>query len=66
MAKRHLDLTNMDMIYMLFTEAVLHNRTRLLKEELGNLSNFINDEYNYYPILDHSKFTIDDFRTPKG
>lgn len=65
-AKRHLGLTNMDMIYVMFAEAIHNNSTRLFKEDLGNVSNFIADEHNYVPILDPTKFTVDDFRTPKG
>lgn len=63
-AKRHLDLTNMDMIYVMFAEAVNHNRTLLFKEDLGNVSDFRDDEFNHVPILDHKKVTIEDFRTP--
>jgi hypothetical protein len=56
---------NMDNIYYQFAEMINTNSSLNFRENLSNYSDFSTHKLYYKPILNHSNFTLDWFRSPE-
>ena len=64
-AKRMVKFINMDNVYYQFAEMINTNSSLNFRENLSNYSDFSTNKLYYKPILNHSNYTLDWFRSPE-